>query len=649
MIKITLPDGSQREYKKGTAIIEVAEDISPNLAKATYGAIINDEDSITDFRMPLNEDVKLRLLTNRDEEAIDVLRHTTAHIMAQAVQRLFPDTKYAIGPTIKDGFYYDFDTKEPFKEDDLEKIEGEMKKIIKENLEVKRTEMSVDEAIDYFKEKEDKYKVELIQDLVKDQDVKIVSLYTQGDFTDLCRGPHIQKTSQLKKNAFKLMKVSGSYWRGDSSREHLQRIYGTAFFSKKELDEYLHRLEEAEKRDHRKIGKELGLFSFQEEGPGFPFWHANGAVVFDLLADYITKECYMREYKQIKTPLILNEALWHTSGHWDHFKNNMYFTEIDEQDYAVKPMNCPGGLLIYKSDLHSYRELPIKYAELGLVHRHELSGVLHGLFRVRSFTQDDAHVFCMKEQLPDEIEKLIDFTLDVYKAFGFEDFKIYVATRPDDAMGEDAIWDMATKALIDSLEKKGIDYGIKEGEGAFYGPKIEFNIKDCLERNWQCGTIQVDFSMPERFDITYEGSDGNKHRPVMIHRAILGSLERFIGILIEHYEGKFPTWIAPVQVQLIPVSDNYNEYTDKVYDRLKREGIRVEKDYRSETLKYKIRDAQMNKIPYMLILGEKEQSGNTVNVRLRDEGEAGQLSVEDFVSKLKEEINSKSIKLGIGK
>jgi threonyl-tRNA synthetase len=646
MITVTLPDKSKRQYQEGTTVLDVASDISPNLAKATYGAVLDGEDThVFDLRTELNKDTQLRLLTNRDEEALEVLRHTAAHIMAQAVQRLFPGTKYAIGPVIKDGFYYDFDAKEPFKEEDLEKIEGEMKKIINEDIEIIKTIMTADEAIEYFKKRDDKYKVELIQDLVKNEGVKTVSIYTQDDFTDLCRGPHIQRTSYLKDNAFKLMKVSGSYWRGDSSRDNLQRIYGTAWLSKKDLNAYLNRLKEAEKRDHRKIGKELDLFSFQEEGPGFPFWHPKGTVIFDKLADYITEECYKRGYQQIRTPLILNESLWHTSGHWDHFKDNMYFTDIDEQTFAVKPMNCPGSLLIFKSNLHSYRELPIKFAELGLVHRHELSGVLHGLFRVRSFTQDDAHVYCTQEQLPEEISKLIDFTLDVYKAFGFEDFSIYVATKPDNAMGSDEVWELATDALIQSLKDKGIEPKIKDGEGAFYGPKIEFNIKDCLERNWQCGTIQVDFSMPERFDIHYEGSDGHKHRPVMVHRAILGSLERFIGILIEHYEGKFPTWISPIQVELIPVSDNFRGYTDKVYTRLKEAGIRVEKNYKNETLKYKIRESQLNKIPYMLVLGEKEESAGTVNVRVRDKAEIGQIPVDDFIRKIKEEIDEKRVEL----
>jgi threonyl-tRNA synthetase len=649
MITVTLPDNTKKEYKEGSRIIDVAKDISENLAKATYGAKLNGDDKIEDFRKPLYEDVKLQLLTNRDPESLEVLRHTAAHIMAQAVQRLFPGTKYAIGPTIKDGFYYDFDKDEPFKEEDLEKIENEMKKIIDEDIEIVRTEMKVDEAIKYFKEKNDKYKVEIIEDLKRDENIDTVSIYTQKDFTDLCRGPHIAKTSYLKKNAFKLMKVSGSYWRGDSNREHLQRIYGTAFLNKKELNAYLNKLKEAEKRDHRRLGKELDLFSFQEEGQGFPFWHPNGAIIFDLIADYITKECYKRGYKQIRTPIILNESLWHTSGHWDHFKDNMYFTEIDEQGYAVKPMNCPGSLLIYNSNLHSYRELPIKLAELGLVHRHELSGVLHGLFRARSFTQDDAHVFCTREQLPDEIKKLIDFTTNVYKTFGFDKYDIYIATRPDNSMGNDEVWEIATDALVKSMEEKNIPYKIKEGEGAFYGPKIEFNIQDCLERNWQCGTIQVDFSMPDRFDITYEGSDGNKHRPVMVHRAILGSLERFIGILIEHYEAKFPLWFAPTQIEIIPVSDNFIEYADKVYEKLTAEGIRVERNYKDETLKYKIRQTQLAKIPYMVIVGEKEQNSNTVNVRIRDKGELGELPLDNFVEKLKVEINNKSVELSLSK
>lgn len=650
MVKVTLPDNSVREYEDGIKVIDVAKDISEGLARATYGAYINgDTTTIQDIRTPINEDAKLELITDKNPAALEVLRHTAAHIMAQAVQRLYPGTKYAIGPTVENGFYYDFDTPEPFRVEDFAKIEAEMKKIIKEGLEIERSEMNADSAIEYFKEKGDKYKVELIEDLKKNQGVKTVSLYTQGDFTDLCRGPHARKTSSLKKNAFKLMRVSGSYWRGDSSREQLQRIYGTAWFSKSDLDAHLNWLEESEKRDHRKIGKELDLFSFQEQGPGFPFWHPKGTVLFDELSKFINNECFKRDYAQIRTPMILNEELWHTSGHWDHFKNNMYFTKIDEQDFAVKPMNCPGCVLIYKSDMHSYRELPLKYAELGLVHRHELSGVLHGLFRVRSFTQDDAHVFCTKEQLPDEIIKLIDFTMDVYKAFGFEKYEIFIATRPEDAMGSEEDWELATKSLMNALEKMNIPFKIKEGEGAFYGPKIEFNIKDCLNRNWQCGTIQVDFSMPVRFDISYEGSDGNKHRPVMVHRAILGSLERFIGILTEHFEGKYPTWIAPTQVQIIPVSDNFIEYSDKVYNKLKSLNIRVERDYKSETLKYKIRQAQLLKIPYMLIIGQQEEEAELVSVRMRDEGgkDVGQMKLEAFCDKLIAEIDNKNINLTI--
>ena len=634
-VKVKLPDNSVREFQSGVTAYEVTQSIGEGLAKAALAAEING--TTVDLTTTIEDDVDFKVFTGKDDTGVDVLRHSAAHLMAQAVSHLFPGTKYAIGPSIKDGFYYDFDTEHRFTPDDLEKIEKEMERLAKENQRIERKIISKKDAVQYFKERKDPYKVEILEEQVKDD---TVSIYSQGDFSDLCRGPHVPNTGYIK--AFKLLSIAGAYWRGDEKNKMLQRIYGTAFPGEKELKAYLNKLEEAKKRDHRKIGKEMDLFSFHEEGPGFPFWHPKGTVIYNTLADYIRKENTLRGYVEIRTPTLLTEDLWHKSGHWDNFHENMYFTQIDERDFAVKPMNCPGGLLVYKSNVYSYRHLPHKVAELGTVHRHELSGVLHGLFRVRCFTQDDAHIFCTEEQLEEQIMDTTKYVLDVYKTFGFQDFQIYIATRPEKSIGSPEVWEFATDVLKKSLEAMELPYKIKAGEGAFYGPKIEFNIKDCLDRHWQCGTIQVDFSMPNRFELHYEGSDGQRHVPVMVHRAIFGSLERFIGILIEHYEGKFPLWIAPVQIKILPVSDKYTEYAKSIHTRLIHSGIRSETDLRNDSLGYKIRAAQMDKVPYMLILGENEMNSDTVSVRdLKGKQKQG-ISLPDFLEMVNREIQDKT-------
>ncbi len=557
--------------------------------------------------------------------------HTTSHIMAQAVKRLFPDVKVTIGPSIEHGFYYDFDVEKPFSEDDLSKIEEEMKKIIKENLPIERFELSREDAIKFMKERNEPYKVELIKEL---PDGEVISFYKQGEFTDLCRGPHLPSTGCVK--AIKLLSSSGAYWRGDEHNKMLQRIYGISFPKASELDEYLNMIEEAKKRDHKKLGKELELFMIAPEGPGFPFFLPKGMVLRNILEDYWREIHKKHGYVEIKTPVILNEELWHKSGHWDHYKDNMYTTKIDDVDYGIKPMNCPGGMIVYKSKLHSYKELPIRAGELGLVHRHEKSGQLNGLFRVRCFTQDDAHIFCLPNQIESEIKGIISLVDEVYSKFGFE-YTIELSTRPEDSMGSDELWNMAENALSSVLRNLGKDYELNEGDGAFYGPKIDFHIKDCLGREWQCGTIQLDFQMPERFDLTYIGEDGEKHRPVMLHRVIFGSIERFIGIITEHFAGAFPVWLSPVQVSILPISDNQKEYAEKVKKVLEENGIRVELDDRQEKIGYKIREAQLQKIPYMLILGEKEVEANTVGVRKRKEGDIGQMPLDEFIKKVKDE------------
>ena len=563
--------------------------------------------------------------------------HTTSHIMAQAVKRLFPNAKVTIGPAIDKGFYYDFDVEKPFTEEDLQKIEDEMRRIIKEDLVIERFELKREDAIKLMEDRNEPYKVDLIKEL---PDGEIISFYKQGEFTDLCRGPHLPSTGCVK--AIKLLSSSGAYWRGDEHNKMLQRIYGISFPKQSEIDEYLNMLEEAKKRDHKKLGKDLELFMMSPEGPGFPFFLPKGMVLRNILEDYWRKIHKENGYVEIKTPMILNEELWHRSGHWEHYKENMYTTKIDDIDYGIKPMNCPGGMIVYKNSLHSYKELPIRAGELGLVHRHEKSGQLNGLFRVRCFTQDDAHIFCLPDQIQDEIKGVMKLVDEVYSKFGF-DYTIELSTRPEDSMGADELWEMAEGALKQVLKDTGKEYALNEGDGAFYGPKIDFHIKDCLGRDWQCGTIQLDFQMPERFDLTYIGEDGEKHRPVMLHRVIFGSIERFIGIITEHFAGAFPLWLSPVQVSILPISDNQKEYATKIKNELEKLDIRVELDDRQEKIGYKIREAQLQKVPYMLILGEKEVLTNTVGVRVRKQGDIGQMSLEDFITRVKKEIEDKAI------
>ena len=633
MIKIELKDGAIIEVEKGSSIIDVAKKISEGLARVTLAGLVNGE--VQDLRHKLTEDCKLEILTFDSLEGKKAYWHTTSHIMAQAIKRLYPEIKLAIGPSIDNGFYYDFDTEKPFSEEDLIKIEDEMKKIIKEDLPLERFELPRKEAIKFMEEKGEPYKVELINDLPEDA---IISFYKQGEFTDLCAGPHVAKTGNIK--AVKLLTSSGAYWRGNEKNKMLQRIYGISYPKASQLEEYLNMLEEAKKRDHKKLGKELELFMITGEGPGFPFFLPKGMVLRNVLEDYWRKIHTLNGYQEVKTPVMLNEELWHCSGHWDHYKDNMYTTKIDEQDFALKPMNCPGGMLVYKSKMHSYKDLPIRMGELGLVHRHEKSGQLNGLFRVRCFTQDDAHIFCLPEQIESEIIDLMHLINQVYSLFGFT-YTVELSTRPEDSMGSDEDWTTAENALRKALEHENMEYVVNEGDGAFYGPKIDFHIKDSLGRDWQCGTIQLDFQMPERFDLNYIGQDGEKHRPVMLHRVVFGSIERFIGVLIEHYAGAFPTWLAPVQVKILTISDKQKEYADELVKQFMKEGIRAELDDREEKIGYKIREAQLQKIPYMLIIGEKEVEANAVGVRARKEGDIGQMPVKEFISKIKEEIEEK--------
>ena len=633
MIKIELKDGAIIEVEKGSSIIDVAKKISEGLARVTLAGLVNGE--VQDLRHKLTEDCKLEILTFDSLEGKKAYWHTTSHIMAQAIKRLYPEIKLAIGPSIDNGFYYDFDTEKPFSEEDLIKIEDEMKKIIKEDLPLERFELPRKEAIKFMEEKGEPYKVELINDLPEDA---IISFYKQGEFTDLCAGPHVAKTGNIK--AVKLLTSSGAYWRGNEKNKMLQRIYGISYPKASQLEEYLNMLEEAKKRDHKKLGKELELFMITGEGPGFPFFLPKGMVLRNVLEDYWRKIHTLNGYQEVKTPVMLNEELWHRSGHWDHYKDNMYTTKIDEQDFALKPMNCPGGMLVYKSKMHSYKDLPIRMGELGLVHRHEKSGQLNGLFRVRCFTQDDAHIFCLPEQIESEIIDLMHLINQVYSLFGFT-YTVELSTRPEDSMGSDEDWTTAENALRKALEHENMEYVVNEGDGAFYGPKIDFHIKDSLGRDWQCGTIQLDFQMPERFDLNYIGQDGEKHRPVMLHRVVFGSIERFIGVLIEHYAGAFPTWLAPVQVKILTISDKQKEYADELVKQFMKEGIRAELDNREEKIGYKIREAQLQKIPYMLIIGEKEVEANAVGVRARKEGDIGQMPVKEFISKIKEEIEEK--------
>jgi len=634
MVKVTLKDGSVKEYEKGTTIQQIAESISSGLARVALAGMVNG--IVKDLSTPINEDCQLSLLTFDDEEGKNAFRHTTSHIMAQAVKRLFPSTKLAIGPAIDNGFYYDFDSDRTFTPEDLEKIEEEMKKIIKEDFPLERFELPREEAIKFMKEKNETYKVELIQDLPEDA---VISFYKQGEFVDLCAGPHVPSTGKIK--AFKLLNVAGAYWRGNEKNKMLQRIYGTSFTKKSELDEYINRLEEAKKRDHRKLGKELDLYQIMEEGPGFPFFLPKGMVLRNVLENFWREEHKKWGYQEIRTPLILNEDLWHRSGHWDHYKDNMYFTKIDENNYAIKPMNCPGGMLVYKRKMHSYRELPQRLAELGLVHRHELSGALHGLMRVRCFTQDDAHIFMLPEQVKQEIINVINLIDYFYGVFGFN-YHVELSTRPEDSMGSDEQWEMATNGLKEALEEKGIKYKINEGDGAFYGPKIDFHLEDSIGRTWQCGTIQLDFQMPQKFELTYIGADGEKHTPVMIHRVVFGSIERFIAILTEHYAGAFPTWLAPVQVKILPIADKHHDYVLELQKKLEQNDIRVEVDLRNEKIGYKIREAQLEKIPYMLVIGDKEMESNMVAVRSRKDGDQGIVAVDEFINNILNEINNKT-------
>ena len=630
-MKVTLKDGSFKEYAQPMAVIDIAKDISEGLARMACVAEIDGE--VKDLRTIVDKDCTLNIFTAKDPEGLAALRHTASHVMAQAIKRIWPETKLAIGPSIADGFYYDIDRDEPVTSDDLAKIEAEMKKIIKEALPLERFELPRAEAIALMKEKNEPYKVELIEDLPEDS---IISFYKQGEFTDLCAGPHLMNTKEVGK-AFKLMNIAGAYWRGSEKNKMLTRIYATAFAKKEDLDAYVTMMEEAKKRDHRKLGKELGLFMMSDAGPGFPFFLPKGMILKNTLLDYWREIHKKAGYVEISTPIILNRSLWETSGHWDHYKNNMSTTVIDGEDYAIKPMNCPGGVLVYASEPRSYRDLPLRMGELGIVHRHEKSGQLHGLMRVRCFTQDDAHIFMTPEQIRDEIKNVAGLINQVYSLFGFK-YHVELSTRPEDSMGSDEDWELATNSLQGALDDLGLDYVINEGDGAFYGPKIDFHLVDAIGRTWQCGTIQLDFQLPQRFELEYIGADGEKHRPIMIHRVCFGSIERFIGILIEHFAGAFPTWLAPVQVKVLPISEKYEEYAKSVKAALDAADIRAEIDLRSEKIGYKIREAQGQKIPYMLVVGQKEQADGTVSVRSRFKGDEGAEDLNVFIANIKAEI-----------
>ena len=636
MVKVLLKDGKELEVEKGTKISDVAAKISSQLAKKAMCAVVDGKEA--DLMAEVNKDCSLEIKTFDDAEGKWALRHTAAHILAQAVKRIYPEAKLAIGPAIENGFYYDIDSDVTFTPDMLLDIEKEMAKIVKEDLPIERFELPRAEAIEYMKKAGEPYKVELIMDLPEDA---VISFYKQGEFVDLCAGPHIPSTGKVK--AFKLQSLAGAYWRGDEKNKMLQRIYGTAFTKKSELEEYLHMIEEAKRRDHRKLGKELDLFTMHEEGPGFPFFHPKGMVLRNILETFWKKKHTDADYDEIRTPLILNEDLWHQSGHWDHYKENMYFTTIDDSAYAIKPMNCPGSIIVYKNAMHSYKDLPLRYAELGIVHRHELSGALHGLMRVRCFTQDDAHIFVAEdsESIKDELIKVIKLIQDIYAVFEF-DYFVELSTRPEDSMGTAEQWETATNGLIDALDAVEMNYRVNEGDGAFYGPKIDFHLRDSLGRTWQCGTIQLDFQMPDRFDLSYIGPDGEKHRPVMIHRTAFGSVERFIGILIEHYAGAFPTWLAPVQVKIMNITDNQRPYVNEIKGKLRAAGLRADVDLRNEKIGYKIREAQMQKIPYMLVIGDKEMSEGIVAVRSRKDGDIGTMQLDDFLAKVKEENDKKT-------
>ena len=633
-MKITLKDGSVKEYAQAMSVIDIAKDLSEGLARVACAGEVNGE--VVDLRTVLEQDCELNILTAKDEKGLAALRHTASHVMAQAVKRLYPNTKLAIGPSIADGFYYDMEFDTPLTSDDFGKIEAEMKKIIKEDLKIERFTKSREDAIAFMKEKGEPYKVELIEDLPEGEEI---SFYSQGEFVDLCAGPHLMSTKGVGK-AFKIMSLAGAYWRGDEHNKMLTRLYATAFGKKEELEAYITMMEEAKKRDHRKLGKELGLFMMHEAGPGFPFFLPKGMVLKNTLLDYWRQIHKKAGYVEVSTPIILNRSLWETSGHWDHYKNNMYTTIIDGEDYAIKPMNCPGGVLVYASEPRSYRDLPLRVGELGLVHRHEKSGQLHGLMRVRCFTQDDAHIFMTPDQIKDEIKGVVALINEVYSLFGFE-YHVELSTRPEDSMGSDEDWEMATEGLRSALDEIGLPYVVNEGDGAFYGPKIDFHLVDCIGRTWQCGTIQLDFQLPQRFELEYIGADGEKHRPIMIHRVVFGSIERFIGILIEHFAGAFPTWLAPVQVKVLPISEKYMDYAENVKKKLDEAGIRVELDTRSEKIGYKIREAQQAKIPYMLVVGQKEEEDGTVAVRSRAAGDEGTKSLDAFIADIQKEIEAK--------
>ena len=633
-VKIILPDGSAKEYAAGTTLGEAVKQLSNSLAKKVLAANVNGE--LTDLREELVDGSEVAFLTFEEDGGKHTLRHTASHILAQAVKRLWPEAKLAIGPAIDKGFYYDIDMEHTLTPEDLGKIEKEMSRIVKENLPITKSVMSRQEAIEFFKSKNEDYKVELIEDLPEDA---VISCYAQGDFVDLCAGPHVASTGKVK--AFKLQSIAGAYWRGDEKNKMLQRIYGTAFEKKEELEAYLHLLEEAAKRDHRKLGKELGLFVIKEEGPGFPFFLPKGMALRNELENFWREVHHEFDYEEIRTPIILNKQLWETSGHWEHYRENMYTTIIDDEEYAIKPMNCPGGILVYQNEMHSYRDLPLRYAELGLVHRHELSGALHGLFRVRAFTQDDAHVFMLPEQMQSELMKVIELFDRIYSQFGLK-YHVELSTKPDNAMGDDAIWEAATEALRNAIEAKGIDYVINPGDGAFYGPKLDYHIEDSLGRTWQCGTIQLDMNLPERFNVEYIGEDGQKHRTIMIHRACFGSMERFIGILTEHYAGAFPTWMAPVQVKVLPISEKHVEYANQLAKQMRHDYVRVEVDDRNEKIGYKIRQAQMEKVPYMLVVGDKEMEDNSVNVRKHGGDELGTVPFDEFFNSIKIEIKERN-------
>ena len=632
MIKVSLKN-DVKEFESGVSVLDVAKSISEGLARSIVAAEVDGE--VVGLDAVLDKDCSVNLLKFEDKEGREVFRHTSSHILAQAIKRLYPEAKLAIGPAIDNGFYYDIDLEHSLVPEDLEALEKEMKKIAKEDLKIERFELPREEAIKLMQEKGEDYKVELIEDLPEDA---VISFYKQGDFTDLCAGPHLLSTKKVK--AVKLTSVAGAYWRGDENRKMLQRIYGVSFEKNKDLEEHLHMLEEAKKRDHRKLGKELGLFMIPEEGPGFPLMLPKGMALKNALLEYWREVHRAAEYVEIETPIILNRKLWETSGHWYHYKENMYTVKIDEEDYAIKPMNCPGGMLYYKSEMHSYRDFPMRVAELGRVHRHELSGALHGLMRVRAFTQDDAHIFMLPEQIRDEIKGVISLIDGIYKTFGFE-YHLELSTRPEDSMGSDEEWEAAENGLRGALEELNLPFVVNEGDGAFYGPKIDFHLTDCIGRTWQCGTIQLDMQLPRQFDATYIGQDGEKHRPVMIHRVAFGSIERFIGILIEQYAGKFPVWLAPTQVKIIPISDKYADYAEKVRKELFDNGLRVEVDGRVEKVGFKIREAQLEKVPYMVIVGEKEEAENNISVRSRDEGELGNVELAKFIEEVQAKVASR--------